>query len=942
MDRILLDKISVSNLQDYTQSNRSTTISGSAFILPPRSFVVLNFNRKDVDECQITFRRDSGNGLMVTHCDGRNVEHRVSSKSGEELNFRLKSEKKIHIHRTPRGTGNIAITSVLLYGKAMTSVNWNDELKKSDSYECLRLVGDDLFAAEGGFIKGMGIVVETEPASCFSYDAAGVKFHTGCKIIALRIAGGRKRFPAPLSRMNEHPKPLINDIEEIARKAEIIAARKVTPIPTLVSKKRKDLVIYDTNNSGFIKPDMLYRARFAFGGGLILDHGGKYVVKGLEASIAYTLYVDVAETKAGETLGVMLSSKPEEMQKIKISGPEKFLSQFKPETADSLTIFKPTEGPIKIRRIQLVKHMMEDSPLSMIPKGYQKETPWKSVVPCFVDTETEKQDASILITTYKRPHLLRHGLASLSRQNFDPYKVEVIVLNDWLPDETESICDEFRERGLNIKYVFTGQRNFYEDIPRMPGYALNIGARIAHGRMLFISCAEMYHTDMGAVKGMIDVLKDDETTLVNCAGREDQGELVRRLNDGEEILKTHWLKAPKLVGMQLPYFLGMHRNMFFEIRGYDEDFIGLVADDNDFVDRLVKNGCEYKTTNNVVIHLNHERLLDSTCKLNTQDIHTQKRVNLNRQMYYGRSSYVGRNPDDWGKVTILPRYKEWHLSKIPKVAHFYWGGDTLPYLRYLTLHSFIKYNPDWTVKLHRPKTLGAIAPTWRSNEQKQTTNTHKVSTDYSDEIKRLGIKEIFHIFRSEYGFSDSAHEVHKSDYLRWRLLASEGGVWCDMDILFTRPMVHMIDNTPENANVNSCVCTYKDGCHAIGFLMSSENNPFYKDVAEKSKKAFNQRNYQSIGSVMFGRFYRNEQKIRRISSEIVPLYINLKTVYSITHINDFLSLDNSIDQYPDAIGFHWYGGHPDTSKVEARINKSNYMNEKTFIGKLVLHILGAK
>lgn len=87
---------------------------------------------------------------------------------------------------------------------------------------------------------------------------------------------------------------------------------------------------------------------------------------------------------------------------------------------------------------------------------------------------------SILITTFLRPHLLKWNLISLARQNIG-FNFETIVLNDGLPDETEELCREYEEK-LNLKYIFTGHRNLSGDmIYRVPGFALNIGAKQTGG-----------------------------------------------------------------------------------------------------------------------------------------------------------------------------------------------------------------------------------------------------------------------------------------------------------------------------------------------------------------------------------------------------------------------------------------------------------------------------
>ena len=1062
MEKELVSKVSASEIKQYIRSARNTAMSGTSLVILPSGFIVFDFSKINADFCTIEIRRDSGNGLLTTHSCGRNQECQISSKTGQKLDFKIGGDKLVHFHRTNRGSGNIAIMELSLYNASQRR-DWGAELKKSKEYACLRLIDNVLFASDGGFIKGNGISLETDPPGMFSRNAEGIKFCGSCKIVSLTIDGQEPVVETPPTAPEPVPEPVLENVlfdtktagfsgvyckggfvnpggitldnngsysvplsviqpgyqyvitvyasrvdgngkmrigllpESVGGSVENVvdstlvkpfslpvvpqlgnqgylvsvwrppASRgrvqihrimvqgktkinwdqvnpampklrhidlKASPIVPLIPKTKKDIIIYDSK-TGFIPRDMSSGAKLV-AKGLFLENGGRYLVRGLEAGNSYTLMIDVGYGE-GDKIVAMLTNNPNAPFISPIVTAERITHDFKAITADSIAIFKPGKGSVILSRVILVKHLEENSPLSVLPSGTQKPT-WLPVLPCFVDTEKEDVDASILVTSFKRPGLLRHGLASLAKQNFRNYKVEVIVLNDWLPDETENVCKEFKN--LNVKYVFTGQRNFYEELLRTPGYAINIGAKIARGKYIFISCAEIYHMS-NTVADMLDVLKNGDTALETCQGKEDPGVIVQMLNSGNIITDANLNAIPKLVGMELPYFLGMSKRMFFEIGGYDEDFIGLVADDNDLSERLVKNGGEYKYINNTIVHLHHGRLLDDRCRLNVKDADNQSRVNLNRELYAERASYVARNPNGWGGINVIQRSNEWHLSNIPKIAHFYWGASKLPFLRYLTLYSFVKQNPDWKVKLHKPSVLGTIVPTWKSQEQKESTHTHQVSTDYSTEVKKLGVEEVFHDFDG-LGFSNTAHEVHKSDFLRWILLATEGGIWCDMDILFTRPMVHMIDNVPGNSAVNSCVCTYNDGTHAIGFLMSSENNPFYNDVAARSKKAFNKNNYQSIGSVMMCRYYGSVQKIKSVSPQIVPLYINLGTVYPITSVGGFLRTDNDIEQYPNAIGFHWYGGHPDTSKIEATIDNTNYMSNKTLIGKLVTHILGAK
>ena len=127
--------------------------------------------------------------------------------------------------------------------------------------------------------------------------------------------------------------------------------------------------------------------------------------------------------------------------------------------------------------------------------------------------------------------------------------------------------------------------------------------------------------------------------------------------------------------------------------------------------------------------------------------------------------------------------KKWLLNKIPKRLFVYWGGEKLPYLRYLTIDSFIKFNPEWEIIFIIPKILSNVL-TWQG---KQFERNDLKYIDYMSEIYKLEGKnklkvEIFDF--ETIGINNNLNEVHKSDYLRYYLLYSRGGVWSDMDIYF--------------------------------------------------------------------------------------------------------------------------------------------------------------
>lgn len=213
---------------------------------------------------------------------------------------------------------------------------------------------------------------------------------------------------------------------------------------------------------------------------------------------------------------------------------------------------------------------------------------------------------SILVSTFKRPNLLKWGLHSISLQKFQG-EFEVIVLNDGLLDETEEICQSF-SNCLDIKYLFTGHRNLKPETTawRIPGFAINIGAKMAQGDAIIISCAEMYYIHNDSLEKLVQPIEEDKTRLGICHGKDDNSSILAYLNQHSKF-PTHLLGKCKPLNCKLPFAMALNKARFIEIGGYDEDFTGVAFDDNDLVDRFIDSGSTYFTADTTVVHLYHPR-----------------------------------------------------------------------------------------------------------------------------------------------------------------------------------------------------------------------------------------------------------------------------------------------------------------------------------------------
>ncbi len=56
------------------------------------------------------------------------------------------------------------------------------------------------------------------------------------------------------------------------------------------------------------------------------------------------------------------------------------------------------------------------------------------------------------------------------------------------------------------------------------------------------------------------------------------------------------------------------------------------------------------------------------------------------------------------------------MNNTPHILHVYCGGNNLSWLRYMTIISFKKYNPEWTVNLYVPKKPFKGKITWNTKE----------------------------------------------------------------------------------------------------------------------------------------------------------------------------------------------------------------------------------
>ncbi len=269
---------------------------------------------------------------------------------------------------------------------------------------------------------------------------------------------------------------------------------------------------------------------------------------------------------------------------------------------------------------------------------------------------------------------------------------------------------------------------------------------------------------------------------------------------------------------------------------------------------------------------------------------------------------------------------------IPRIAHFFWSGDTLSWMRYMTLASFRFYNPEWEMHLHRCRVKRPDSPPWETPETQEFLSYNQDQPSYLDRVDELGV-----IQREWEPPCEMQSPVHASDIFQWHILSTDGGIYSDMDILYVSPVYFVI-----NMTCDGYLCIV-DGSAPIGFLASSPENAFFANVFKRSIETQSP-GYQSAGcealmSVMLdaispaGRAYGHQPTDALINA--------MRRAYPQLRINNLMKdvvypwwWDECLDIFTfntkplphNCVGIHWYAGARSSQMFNSTLNNSNFQD----------------
>ena len=221
-------------------------------------------------------------------------------------------------------------------------------------------------------------------------------------------------------------------------------------------------------------------------------------------------------------------------------------------------------------------------------------------------------------------------------------------------------------------------------------------------------------------------------------------------------------------------------------------------------------------------------------------------------------------------------------------------------LNYLTVETFRYHNPEYEMRVWIPS-VRHVDLSWKGkNHKKQYTGI-----DYWPLVKNDPEIVIEAIDFEEIGFRNDVSEVFKSDYLRYYLISTYGGIWSDFDIFYLRPISSLLEINPNDFDT---LIVYCKSYYPVAFLMGTKDSPFFSHLHKTSIQNYDPSNYQSLGAHLFKSLYKTPTQIP-LTHPTLTFRIHSKHLYLPYEWNQLDQIYQNPTTKPQiSIGLHLFGG----------------------------------
>ena len=519
--------------------------------------------------------------------------------------------------------------------------------------------------------------------------------------------------------------------------------------------------------------------------------------------------------------------------------------------------------------------------------------------------------ASVCIGTRNKAACLARTLASIRAQRV-PFSYEVIVADDGSNDDTLAVCDRYGAIHLylpNLRY-------------RNPGFARNAAYRAARGEVIIAQSDDVMHRSSDTIQRLVELLKPGEMVfpavynMVQVAGTDDWIECDTPF---------HVYGGPR---RERPFFFlgSLWRSDVYAIGGNDEEFVEPCWDDNWFADLLIKNrGLKPRYYDHPVGWHQSHNFPDNSHSFEPKSRDLYKRKVENAQA-------TGKWENSGGPWVIRQE-----TGNIPKRISFFWGGPRLSWLRYMTLASFRRWNPDWEIRLFRPPQCKP--PQWQSYEKEDPN----AGPNYLSHLADIGVE----VHEWPLPFADLT-ATHASDLFQWEILARDGGFYSDMDILFVRPM-----ELYEDVRTLDALFCLSRGYMTIGFFGSTPGCKLFGEIAAAAYRGFDPARYQSAGAETiyamcgFGPGWGGIpsvgcqclQRLRERHPDLSVGELPACTVYPFDWEQVGKVFSECFPVPEMTVGIHWFGANPESQKMNTILAEANYLDHPCTLTEAIRRVL---
>ncbi len=257
----------------------------------------------------------------------------------------------------------------------------------------------------------------------------------------------------------------------------------------------------------------------------------------------------------------------------------------------------------------------------------------------------------------------------------------------------------------------------------------------------------------------------------------------------------------------------------------------------------------------------------------------------------------------------------------------------MSFMRYMTLYSLRKLNPNFDINLivRKQKTGMIISKCVESSDA-----VYFRGKDYTDRIYALDLNILNVEDVEDMPKLTDPEDSQLADFAGWKILSMYGGVMSDMDILYHKPIPYEILK-----DVDVSLFEYRT-VNPTGFLCGTPN-VFWDDVFIESLKDFTNEDRAITGPTALTSVAKRISSDRYKDINIVKLKNEM--IYPFVDTEDWnrncsCGFKENVELPIENIGIHWYAGHPISASYNALITEDNFSQYDSAICNIIKKLLG--